>query len=149
LARRPKPARSAHPDPATASSAPAPPLRRGAHPTEVSLRLRQHDPAQGTGNPLSGWMGEAAVDRQVQVIWHALVQRHLLSCINPLPSDGNSTQHVHTPSQVMGERRGTCIHLALLLASCLESVDIDPVLFLLTGHAAVSVSSATMPRPPP
>lgn len=79
----------------------------------------------------------AAVDRQVQAIWHALVHRHPLSYINPPPSYGNSTQRVRTPSQVMGERRGTCIDLALLLASCLEYVDIYPVLFLLTGHAFV------------
>jgi hypothetical protein len=31
--------------------------------------------------------------------------------------------------------KGTCIDLALLLAACLESVDIRPVLFLLRGHA--------------
>jgi len=79
----------------------------------------------------------AAVDRQVQAIWHALVHRHPLSYINPPPSYGLSTQRVRTPTQVIGERRGTCIDLALLLASCLEYVDIYPVIFLLTGHAFV------------
>jgi hypothetical protein len=79
----------------------------------------------------------AAVDRQVQAIWHALVHSHPLSYINPPPSYGISTQRVRTPSQVIGERRGTCIDLALLLASCLEYVDIYPVIFLLTGHAFV------------
>ena len=79
----------------------------------------------------------AAVDRQVQSIWHAIVHHHPLSYINPPPSYGNSTQRIRTPSQVVGERRGTCIDLALLLAACLEYVDIYPVLFLLTGHAFV------------
>lgn len=79
----------------------------------------------------------AAVDRQVQALWHALVHVHPLSYINPPPSYGISTQRVRTPSQVIGERRGTCIDLALLLASCLEYVDIYPVIFLLTGHAFV------------
>ncbi|MFY7857085.1 MAG: hypothetical protein ACOVQT_13160 [Rubrivivax sp.] len=79
----------------------------------------------------------AAVDRQVQAIWHTLVHIHPLSYINPPPSYGVSTQRVRTPTQVIGERRGTCIDLTLLLASCLEYVDIYPVIFLLTGHAFV------------
>jgi hypothetical protein len=79
----------------------------------------------------------AAVDLQVQAIWHAILHSHPLSYINPPPSYGNYTQRLRTPSQVIGERRGTCIDLALLLASCLEYIDIHPVLFLLTGHAFV------------
>jgi hypothetical protein len=79
----------------------------------------------------------AAVDRQVQAIWHAILNHHGLSYINPPPSYGSATQRLRTPTQVVGEKRGTCIELALLLASCLEYIDIYPVLFLLTGHAFV------------
>lgn len=79
----------------------------------------------------------AAVDLQVQAIWHAILHSHTLSYINPPPSYGNYTQRLRTPTQVIAERRGTCIDLALLLASCLEYIDIHPVLFLLTGHAFV------------
>ena len=35
----------------------------------------------------------------------------------------------------MASNSGTCIDLALLLASCLEYVDIYPVVVLLSGHA--------------
>ena len=75
------------------------------------------------------------VDKQVQAIWYALLNAHGLSYINPPPSYGNYTQRLRTPSQLLAERRGTCIDLALLLAACLEYVDIYPVIFLLTGHA--------------
>lgn len=75
------------------------------------------------------------VDKQVQAIWYALLDQHGLSYINPPPSYGGYTQRLRTPSQLLDERRGTCIDLALLLAACLEYVDIYPVVFLLTGHA--------------
>jgi hypothetical protein len=77
----------------------------------------------------------ACVDKQVQAIWYALLNTHGLSYINPPPSYGLATQRLRTPSQLLHERRGTCIDLALLLAACLEYVDIYPVLFLLRGHA--------------
>lgn len=75
------------------------------------------------------------VDKQVQAIWYAVLNSHGLNYINPPPSYGNYTQRLRTPTQLLAERRGTCIDLALLLAACLEYVDIYPVLFLLTGHA--------------
>lgn len=75
------------------------------------------------------------VDRQVRALWYAVLDRHALAYINPPPSYGVSTQRLRTPSQLLAERRGTCIDLALLLAACLEYVGISPVLFLLAGHA--------------
>jgi hypothetical protein len=77
----------------------------------------------------------ASVDKQVQSIWHALMTASGLGYINPPPSYGRTTQRLRTPSQVMTERRGTCIDLALLFAACLEYIDIYPVIFLLSGHA--------------
>jgi hypothetical protein len=75
------------------------------------------------------------VDKQVQAIWYAILNQHGLTYINPPPSYGQGTQRLRTPSQLLAERRGTCIDLALLLAACLEYVGISPVLFLLSGHA--------------
>ena len=77
------------------------------------------------------------VDKQVQAIWYAILNQHGLTYINPPPSYGLGTQRLRTPSQLLSEKRGTCIDLALLLAACLEYVGIWPVLFLLTGHAFV------------
>lgn len=78
------------------------------------------------------WEG---VDLQVQAIWAALTLDHSIYYINPPPTYRESSQRLRTPSQILSGKRGTCIDLALLLASCLEYVEIYPTLFLLEGHA--------------
>lgn len=75
------------------------------------------------------------VDDQVRAIWCALLHEHRLSYVNPPPSYGTATQRLRVPSNILDERRGTCIDLALLLCACLEAIDIYPVMFLLEGHA--------------
>ena len=79
----------------------------------------------------------AGVDAQVRAIWTALVNEFRLQYINPPPSYSDQTQRLRTPSDILASGTGTCIDLALLLASCLEYIDIYPVLVLLTGHAFV------------
>jgi hypothetical protein len=76
-----------------------------------------------------------AVDLQVQAVWSALLYDLPLSYVNPPPTYTESSQRLRTPSAVMSGKRGTCIDLMLLLAACLEYVDIYPVLFLLNDHA--------------
>lgn len=77
----------------------------------------------------------SSVDAQVQAIWSTLCQDHRLYYINPPPSFDENSQRLRRPSQVLEGRRGTCIDLAMLLASCLEFVEIYPVIFLLDDHA--------------
>ena len=75
------------------------------------------------------------VDLQVQAIWSAVANDLKIRYINPPPSYSLASQRLRTPSQILRAGRGTCIDLALLLASCLEYIDIYPVIFLLKGHA--------------
>jgi hypothetical protein len=79
----------------------------------------------------------AGVDAQVQAIWTSLVNEYRIQYINPPPSYSEQSQRLRTPSDILGSNTGTCIDLALLLASCLEYIDIYPVVVLLTGHAFV------------
>ena len=79
----------------------------------------------------------AGVDAQVQAIWTALVNEYRLQYINPPPSYSVRNQRLRTPSDILESNTGTCIDLALLIAACLEYVDIFPVLVLLEGHAFV------------
>jgi hypothetical protein len=79
----------------------------------------------------------ALVDAQVQAIWTALVNEYRLQYINPPPAYSEQTQRLRTPSDILASNTGTCIDLALLLASCLEYIDIYPVVVLLSGHAFV------------
>lgn len=76
-----------------------------------------------------------AVDLQVRAIWSALLYETPLSYINPPPSFTASSQRLRNPSDCIDGKRGTCIDLALLLASCLEYVEIHPVIVLLRTHA--------------
>jgi len=85
-----------------------------------------------------GYQQEAIeVDKQVQAVWTALVNEYRFQYINPPPAYSNKTQRLRTPSEIVGSNSGTCIDLALLLASCLEYIGIYPVVVLLTGHAFV------------
>ena len=77
------------------------------------------------------------VDAQVRAIWTALVNEYRIQYINPPPSYSDRSQRLRTPSDILASNTGTCIDLTLLLASCLEYIDIYPVLVLLTGHAFV------------
>ena len=77
----------------------------------------------------------AAVDLQVRALWCALSYDFGLYYINPPPSYSARTQRLRTPSDVINGKRGTCIDLALLLAACLEYIDIYPAVILLKGHA--------------
>jgi len=103
------------------------------------LMALQDDPGAGFDGYQQVVPGKAAtreiVDLQVRAIWCALAFEWQLSYINPPPSYSRATQRLRTPSDVINGKRGTCIDLALLLAACLEYVDIYPTLILLTGHA--------------
>jgi hypothetical protein len=75
------------------------------------------------------------IDHQVQALWWAIISEFHLAYINPPPTFTEKSQRLRTPSEVLAGRRGTCIDLTLLLAACLEYVDIYPVIFLLKDHA--------------
>ena len=77
------------------------------------------------------------VDAQVRAIWTALVNEYRIQYINPPPSYSDQSQRLRTPSDILSSGTATCIDLSLLLASCLEYIDVYPVLVLLTGHAFV------------
>jgi hypothetical protein len=76
----------------------------------------------------------AGVDAQVEAIWSALVALPL-AYINPPPTYTDQSQRLRFPSRILRSGDGTCIDLALLFASCLEQVNIYPVVFLLQDHA--------------
>lgn len=76
-----------------------------------------------------------AVSLQTQAIWAALQHAYRLDYVNPPPTYAERSQRLRIPEEILRARRGTCIELALLLASCWEHVGILPVIFLSRGHA--------------
>ena len=75
------------------------------------------------------------IDLQVRALWATVVGDFGIRYINPPPSYSKQGQRLRTPTQILKNRYGTCIDLALLFAACLEYIDIYPVIFLLDGHA--------------
>jgi hypothetical protein len=80
----------------------------------------------------------AGVDAQVQAIWNALVLDFAPRYVNPPPTFELMSQRLRTPTDLLDGGRGTCIDLALLLAACLEYVEIFAAIVLLEGHAFVA-----------
>ena len=77
------------------------------------------------------------IDQQVRAIWCALQHEFDVGYANPPPSYTYRSQRLRTPSQVVAGKLGTCIDLALMVAACLEYIDIKSTIFLFTGHACV------------
>uniref|UniRef100_A0A832I4H1 CHAT domain-containing protein n=1 Tax=Eiseniibacteriota bacterium TaxID=2212470 RepID=A0A832I4H1_UNCEI len=85
-----------------------------------------------------------SVDGQARAIWTAIVTELRLTYVQPPPSyrgaDGRleeAVQRLRTPSEIARARHATCMDLALLLAACLEYVDLWPAIILTEGHALV------------
>jgi hypothetical protein len=92
------------------------------------------DPAAG----FDGYQESVSeVDKQVQAIWTALVNEYRIQYINPPPAYSVQSQRLRTPTEIVTSNSGTCIDLALLLASCLEYIGVYSVVVLLVDHAFV------------
>jgi hypothetical protein len=110
-----------------------PVVRRVTDAAQKYLMALKDDPAAGFDGYQSA--DDEGVDMQVRAIWAALSFDLPLSYINPPPVFTEGSQRLRTPSDVIDQKRGTCIDLALLFAACLEWVGIYPVIFVLTDHA--------------
>jgi hypothetical protein len=92
------------------------------------------DGYQGLGRR-SGEDARTLTDLQVQAMWGVLAWEIGLAYVNPPPTYTVAAQRVRSPSTILEERSGTCIDLALLLASTWERIGLRPVILLLKGHA--------------
>ena len=53
---------------------------------------------------------------------------------NP-PAGGLYPQRIRMPEEVLKDKKGTCLDLAILYCACLEEVGFNPILVLIDGHA--------------
>ena len=58
-----------------------------------------------------------------------------ITYINPPASFERTGQKVRTTEQVLRDRFGTCVDLAVLYAACLEAVGLSPLVFITRNHA--------------
>lgn len=68
---------------------------------------------------------------------HEALRSHGITYVNPPPSFERVGQKVRTPEQVLGDRLGTCLDLALLYAAVFEHIGLRPLVVLQKGHAFV------------
>lgn len=69
--------------------------------------------------------------------------------INPPASFEGTGQKVRTTAQVLDERFGTCIDLAVTYAACLEAAGLRPLVWIMKGHAFAGFlrEEVQLPRP--
>ena len=90
-----------------------------------------------TGNPsFVGYQSRNPniVKRQIASVYAAL-QAENIAYRNPPASFEQVGQRIRMPYTVLEQKGGTCLDLAILFASCLESVGLNPLIMIIKGHA--------------
>lgn len=124
-----------------------PAVRKIITAAQPPLRALTDQPQAGFDGYQAGFCSnpDQALSLQTRAIWAAL-QEMRLDYVNPPPTYTTASQRLRTPEEILRAGRGTCIELALLLASCWEHVGIFPVLFLTSGHAFAGYWSSETAR---
>lgn len=91
-----------------------------------------------------GYQGN--VISQVRALFDALKADAQITYVNSLiafdPTEGSSSQRVRLPRESLCERQANCVDGALLFASLLEAISLNPALVILPGHALVGWEDA-------
>ena len=96
---------------------------------------------------LEKWTGSSALDEyqtqdrnrvrsQVAALYEALRQEGIVYSAPPASFE-ETGQRIRMADKVLTEKTATCLDTVLLMASCLESIGIYPVVIILHGHALV------------
>ncbi len=93
---------------------------------------------------LNEWYGDPSFtgyqSRSVNVVKmqlaavYAALQAENIAYTAP-PASYESAQRVRLPDNVLTSKRGTCLDLAVLYCSCLESIGLNPLIIVVEGHA--------------
>ena len=76
---------------------------------------------------------------RLQAIWRA-EQDYNLTYVNTWVSFApGDVQRIRLPAEVLDQRSGNCIELAILYASAAEALDLEAALILIPGHAFVGI----------
>lgn len=94
---------------------------------------------------LEQWTGSPSLDeyqsrnpdrvrKQMAAIYAAIAEQNIIYSTIP-PSFEASGQRIRLADTVLAQKLATCLDMALLYASCLETVGIHPLLIIMDGHA--------------
>ena len=95
-----------------------------------------------TGDPsISGYQTEDKnlVVNHLKALYNALYNEGIAYINPPASFEDRIGQKVRMPHDVLMHKQGTCLDLAILFASCIENMGLNPVLILVRGHAFVGV----------
>lgn len=71
---------------------------------------------------------------QVNAIFN-VIRSCQIAYMNPPSNLESEGQEIRIPEETLRNRAGTCIDMAVLLASCLENISLHPIIFVVEGHA--------------
>jgi len=104
----------------------------------VSIRSSASDVLKswGKNNSLEGYQSD---DRNrvltIGAAIYAALERSDINYVNPMAGFEATGQRIRLSDQILSSREGTCVDLAVLFASVLESIGINTVIFFVSGHA--------------
>lgn len=90
-----------------------------------------------TGNPSLNEYQSRNPDRakkQMAAVYNAIAEQSVIYSAPPAGFETNG-QRIRLANTVVSQKLGTCLDMALLYASCLESIGIHPLIILTKGHA--------------
>ena len=101
---------------------------------EASTKLEEW-----TGDPsFYGYQSENMENIRLQVAAiYATLQKENIAYKNPPASFESFGQKIRYPQEMIKFRNGTCLDLAFLFASCIESIGINPLIIFIKGHAFI------------
>jgi len=81
----------------------------------------------------------AKLGDMIRAVYLAMQKDLGLKYVNPPASFENESQKILLPGGIMDMGRGSCLDLALCFAGCIERIGLNPVIFLIPGHALLGV----------
>ena len=78
--------------------------------------------------------GDSRAHQIAEAVYDALCEQRIDYSDPPASFDGYG-QKIRSPRTILAEKVGTCLDTSVLLAACLAQVGLDPVIFLVNGHA--------------
>lgn len=94
---------------------------------------------------LEKWTGSPSLDeyqsrnpdrvkKQMAAIYEAIAELNIIYCTPPASYE-QTGQRIRMCDTILSAKLATCIDMALLYASCLEAVGINPIIVIIQGHA--------------
>lgn len=84
---------------------------------------------------LEGYQGDRNRVQSIAAAVFAALEELNINYVTPPAGFENSGQNIRLPNEILANHEGTCIDLATLYASSLESIGINTMICILRGHA--------------